>query len=187
LKEHGRFNEQVIKSFTAQIFDGLAYLHANSIIHRVRASPPTYTFPTHPVPPQNIEASNILVDPSGTCKISGFGNAQRADDEKASWIPMRGTVFWTAPEITRGQRGKRYGSKVDIWSAGCVLLTMWMGGKAWQDGAVFALMAVKVSHVSMSQPGVLTQNVRMSTCIDWDREHGNRPRVEARLCPCSLT
>ncbi|KAH0829174.1 hypothetical protein J3R83DRAFT_2703 [Lanmaoa asiatica] len=90
LRKHGRFDEEVIKSFTAQIFDGLAYLHANHIIHR------------------NIEVNNILVELSGICKISGFGNAQRADDDRASWTPMRGIVPWTAPEALRNRSGKRY-------------------------------------------------------------------------------
>lgn len=95
---------------------------------------------------------------------------------------MRGTMFWTAPEIHKSQHRKGYGPKVDIWSAGCVLLKMWLGGRAWRDGDVFALM-VKVSRVSMSQPGVLTENVRMSTRVDWS----DRPRVEERLCLYSRT
>lgn len=148
LREHGRFDEQVIKSFTAQILQGLVYLHTNHIIHRVKALPLTLVHvPLTPVaiPLQNIEANNILVYPTGICKISGFGNAQRTDDG-ASWTPMRGTVFWTAPEVIGSRDRKRYGPKVDIWSAGCVLLRMWMGGRAWRYGDVFALM-VKVRPI----------------------------------------
>lgn len=62
---------------------------------------------------------------------------------------MRGIVFWTAPEMIESHNGKRYGPKVDIWSAGCVLLRMWMGGwTAWGDMDVFASM-VTVSPLSM--------------------------------------
>ena len=35
LRKHGRFNEDVTKSFTSQILDGLDYLHSKGIIHRV--------------------------------------------------------------------------------------------------------------------------------------------------------
>ncbi|KAF8550937.1 kinase-like protein [Imleria badia] len=131
LREHGRFSKEVIKSFTTQILDGLAYLHANHIVHR------------------NIEANNILVDGSGICKLSGFGNAQRINDDRGT--PIRGTVFWSAPEVTGRQEGKRYGPKVDIWSAGCVLLKMWTGGRAWRDSDVFALM-VKAMNKGTSLP-----------------------------------
>ncbi|KAN0081247.1 Protein kinase-like domain containing protein [Tylopilus felleus] len=133
LDEHGKFNGDVIKSFAAQIYDGLAYLHANHIIHR------------------NIEAGNILVDASGHCKLSGFGNAQHSDDDRASWTPMRGTMFWTVPEVTRSQGGQRYGPKVDIWTAGCVLLKMWTGAKTWRDADVIA-MVIKATHRGTSPP-----------------------------------
>jgi mitogen-activated protein kinase kinase kinase len=35
-RRHKKFEEQVIKSFTMQILDGLAYLHSLNILHRVR-------------------------------------------------------------------------------------------------------------------------------------------------------
>lgn len=34
-RRHKKFEEQVIKSFTMQILDGLAYLHSLNILHRV--------------------------------------------------------------------------------------------------------------------------------------------------------
>lgn len=37
LRRLGKFEENIIKSFTGQIIEGLVYLHANKIIHRVRA------------------------------------------------------------------------------------------------------------------------------------------------------
>ena len=38
LLKHGRFEENVTKSFTYQILDGLDYLHSKGILHRVRFS-----------------------------------------------------------------------------------------------------------------------------------------------------
>ena len=35
LRDYGKFDENVTKSFTAQILGGLAYLHLKNIIHRV--------------------------------------------------------------------------------------------------------------------------------------------------------
>ena len=36
LRKHGKFDEEVTKSFTGQILDGLEYLHSKGILHRVR-------------------------------------------------------------------------------------------------------------------------------------------------------
>ena len=35
LRKHGKFDEEVTKSFTGQILDGLEYLHSKGILHRV--------------------------------------------------------------------------------------------------------------------------------------------------------
>lgn len=35
LLKHGKFNEEVTKSFTEQILTGLEYLHSKGILHRV--------------------------------------------------------------------------------------------------------------------------------------------------------
>jgi len=81
LLKHGKFDEEVTKSFTAQILGGLEYLHSKGILHR------------------DLKADSILVETSGVCKISGFGISKRTDDDAGGAdTPMQGTVFWMAPE-----------------------------------------------------------------------------------------
>ncbi|KAI9461832.1 MAP kinase [Boletus coccyginus] len=133
LRDHGKFDEEVTKSFTAQILDGLAYLHSKNIIHR------------------DLKSDNILVEKTGICKISDFGVSKRADDDQAAYTAMQGTVFWMAPEVIGSQKGKGYNSKVDIWSVGCVVLEMWAGRRPWPDEDFFTVM-FKVSHEGKSPP-----------------------------------
>jgi mitogen-activated protein kinase kinase kinase len=123
LRKHGKFDEQVTKSFTSQILDGLAYLHSVNILHR------------------DLKADNILVDPSGVCKISDFGISKRSVDSynNGSFTMMQGSVFWMAPEVLNNNK-QGYNAKIDIWSLGCVVLEMWCGRRPWQEADMIAVM-----------------------------------------------
>ncbi|KAI9225476.1 MAG: kinase-like domain-containing protein [Piptocephalis tieghemiana] len=91
-----------IKLLIKQIVDGVAFLHANQLIHR------------------DIKAANILMTSEGVIKIADFGLARPYDREN----PQRkytGTVvtrWYRAPELLLGER--KYDAAVDVWSVGCV-------------------------------------------------------------------
>lgn len=124
LRKHGKFEERIVRSLTRQTLDGLAYLHDQGILHR------------------DLKADNILLDVTGTCKISDFGISKKTDDIYGmdATNSMQGSVFWMAPEVIRGQG---YSAKVDIWSLGCVVLEMFAGRRPWEKeemiGAIFKL------------------------------------------------
>ncbi|KAJ7244712.1 kinase-like domain-containing protein [Mycena haematopus] len=121
LLKHGRFDEDVTKSFTSQILAGLEYLHSKGILHR------------------DLKSDNILVEMTGVCKISDFGISKRTDDQNDAHTALQGTVFWMAPEVINTQK-KGYSFKIDIWSIGCVVLEMWAGTRPWLGDEVVAVM-----------------------------------------------
>ena len=143
LARHGKFDEEVTKSFTSQILDGLEYLHSKGILHR------------------DLKADNILVETSGVCKISGFGIAKQTDDDGAA-TPMQGTVFWMAPEVVN-PHGKVYKFKIDIWSVGCIILEMWAGSRPWLGDEVIAVMFKLYKE---KQPPPVPEGVILSELAD---------------------
>ncbi|GJE92098.1 Pkinase-domain-containing protein [Phanerochaete sordida] len=122
LRKHGRFDEDVTRSFTSQILSGLAYLHSQGVLHG------------------NLKGENILLETTGTCKISDFAIAQRTDDIDSAdaHSSMQGTVFWMAPEVIDAKKG--YNAKIDTWSVGCVVSEMWTGQRPWSGMEAMAVL-----------------------------------------------
>lgn len=79
------FEERVASLYTRQILEALAFLHEKSILHR------------------DLKCANILIDASGTIKLSDFGcckkldKIQKAEDSQPESI--RGSPYWMAPEV----------------------------------------------------------------------------------------
>ncbi|KAG6867625.1 hypothetical protein C0993_000398 [Termitomyces sp. T159_Od127] len=114
IRSFGPFPDNVTKFLTAQILDGLAYLHSNHILHR------------------DLRAESILVQEDGVCKISDFSVSRFADKRGLVFTALQGSTFWMAPEvITTKIHGGGYTSKVDIWSLGCLVIEMWSNGRPW--------------------------------------------------------
>ncbi|KAG8699930.1 hypothetical protein FRC08_005026 [Ceratobasidium sp. 394] len=123
LRKYGKFEDEVVRSFSHQIIDGLAYLHASGILHR------------------DLKGDNILVDRSGICKISDFGISKRSEHvyNNHEGTAMQGSVFWMAPEMLHNNK-QGYNAKIDIWSVGCVVLEMQAGRRPWTEDDMFAVM-----------------------------------------------
>ncbi len=90
-----------------EISRGLAYLHSNRIIHR------------------DLSAKNVLMDASGTPKISDFGNSNLIDSVSATsnlgvMTGRVGTLLYMAPEVNAEE--PRYNTKVDVFSFGHLAL-----------------------------------------------------------------
>ncbi|KAH8102547.1 MAP kinase [Cristinia sonorae] len=150
LRKHGKFDEEVTKSFTSQILGGLEYLHSKGILHR------------------DLKADNILVETSGICKISDFGISKRTDDINmaGAYTSMQGTVFWMAPEVINSQK-KGYNSKIDIWSVGCVVFEMWTGQRPWNGQEAMAVLL----HLYQTRQGPpVPSEIKLSPLADEFRQ-----------------
>lgn len=114
LEKFGAFSEKVIKSYTKQLLEALAYCHSNKVIHR------------------DIKGKNILIDTKGNLKLADFGSAKRVQNligPAAPSVSYNYTPLWTAPEVLTGN----YNSRVDIWSLGCVIIEMASGKPPWSE------------------------------------------------------
>lgn len=129
--------EDDVRRYTAQMLSGLAYLHANGVVHR------------------DLKGLNVLLseDPL-TCKVADFGSATQIalSGSDARFHSMQGTVWWMAPE--QFLLGKSGSSKTDcedgaggtfvadVWSLGCTVLELATG-------------AIPFTHVAGGQFGLM--------------------------------
>ncbi len=96
-----------VKLYTYQLFRSLAYIHSKGICHR------------------DIKPQNLLVDTrSGVLKLCDFGSAKVLipTEPNVSYICSR---YYRAPELIFG--AVNYTTKIDIWSAGCVMAELMLG------------------------------------------------------------
>eukprot|EP01088_Endostelium_zonatum_P005057 TRINITY_DN1648_c0_g1_i1.p1 TRINITY_DN1648_c0_g1~~TRINITY_DN1648_c0_g1_i1.p1 ORF type:complete len:179 (-),score=56.50 TRINITY_DN1648_c0_g1_i1:70-606(-) len=73
---------------------------------------------------------NILVDEHGNVKVADFGYAAQLTQQQQKRNTVVGTPYWMAPELIRGQD---YGTKVDIWSTGIMMMEMAEGEPPYME------------------------------------------------------
>ncbi|CAE6515497.1 unnamed protein product [Rhizoctonia solani] len=146
LRKIGKFADEVVRSFSHQIIDGLAYLHKSGILHR------------------DLKGDSILVSRSGMCKISDFTISKRSEhvysNRKGTMI--QGSVFWSAPEVLYNNE-QGYSAKIDIWSVGCVFLEMQSGRHPWMGDDMSVVMH-KVGQLRKAPP--VPDDVTLSPLAD---------------------
>lgn len=107
LKQHARQPLSTVRTYIAQLFSGLAYVHSKGIAHR------------------DIKPHNLLIDPAtGRLKLCDFGSAKKLilGEPNVAYICSR---YYRAPELIFGST--QYTTAIDQWSAGCVMAELLMG------------------------------------------------------------
>jgi len=95
-----------------QTLKSLFYIHNCHRIHR------------------DIKSDNILLNSKGEVKVADFGYAAQLTEQKKHRQTVVGTPYWMAPELIRGHD---YGTGVDIWSTGIMLMEMLEGEPPYME------------------------------------------------------
>lgn len=107
---------------------GLAYLHAQRIVHR------------------DIKGANLLLEKDGLVKLADMGMAKEMEAISVT-ASFKGSPFWMAPEVVR-QQG--HGWPADIWSVGCTVLEMATGKPPWSGCTTQVKACVRLLYLGLS-------------------------------------
>lgn len=102
IKKRGNKNlaEQQVLHMFVQISLAMKHVHDRKILHR------------------DLKAQNVFLTSSGIVKLGDFGVSRVLKNTGELASTQIGTPYYMSPEI---MEGKKYNSKTDIWSLGCIL------------------------------------------------------------------
>ena len=143
----------------------MCYLHSNKVVHC------------------DLKGANVLVDEvTQKVKLTDFG-CSKLFESSISHSDMngaiRGSLAWMAPEVLMNKGIRR---KADIWSLGCLILEMSVGGNPWGSelfaGNNFQAMLKIVDPSSL--PPIPSEDILSLECQDFikkclTREYEARP------------
>ncbi|XP_044515426.1 serine/threonine-protein kinase PAK 5 [Gracilinanus agilis] len=102
-KTQFKMNEEQIATVCLSVLKALSYLHNQGVIHR------------------DIKSDSILLTSDGRIKLSDFGFCAQVSKEVPKRKSLVGTPYWMAPEVISRLP---YGTEVDIWSLGIMVIEM---------------------------------------------------------------
>ncbi|KAI8916100.1 kinase-like domain-containing protein, partial [Gorgonomyces haynaldii] len=159
LKQRDPLTEQETRGIMHQLVKGLHYLHSNGIIHR------------------DLKLSNMLLSRQMDLKIADFGLAVKMKDQQSEQKTMCGTPNYISPEIVARQP---YGLASDVWSVGCMMVTLLTGSPPFQTSAVKSTLD-RISREDYRIPEHWSPSTRDLVSQLLQKEAKNRPSLDQVL------
>eukprot|EP01065_Artemidia_motanka_P033994 TRINITY_DN4108_c1_g1_i6.p1 TRINITY_DN4108_c1_g1~~TRINITY_DN4108_c1_g1_i6.p1 ORF type:complete len:832 (+),score=172.61 TRINITY_DN4108_c1_g1_i6:95-2590(+) len=154
LGQFGSLGELIVRSYTAQVVDGLQYLHDKSVAHR------------------DIKPGNLLVAADGTVKLADFGTASTLAGAGVDDQSLVGTPQYLSPEALRGHQSLA----ADVWALGCTVVELSSGQPPWHKLLEYETMydfmhKVAKSDLTPQPPDILSQHAKafVGCCLKRDR------------------
>ena len=97
LRDFGPLPPTVLKRVARDVLRGLQFLHSQSITHC------------------DLKPDNVLMTAEGVCKLADFGSSLVGHVSSSSYLDIRGTLAYVAPEVAKGQSPQ---AASDMWSFG---------------------------------------------------------------------
>jgi len=137
LKKEGRFAENRVKMYAAEIASALDHLHNLDIVYR------------------DLKPENILLDSEGHICITDFGLSKQIESSEGTHT-FCGTPEYLAPEVLKGQG---HGTAVDWWSLGTLLYEMLTGLPPFYAQNV-NVMYTKILSGELKFPAYISDNAK---------------------------
>ena len=128
-------------AYLKTIAEAIHYAHQEGVLHR------------------DLKPSNILIDGADHARITDFGLAKRAADERGLTLTgqLLGTPSYMPPEQAEGKRGE-VGPHSDVYSLGAVLYELLTGRPPFRAETAFATVA-QVLRAEPAAPRLLNSEI----------------------------
>src|SRR5262245_20390555 len=137
VKRIGYLSSEKALDIARQLAAGLAAAHEKGVLHR------------------DLKPANIMLDGHGRVRITDFGLAIAAEEEKAEAAEILGTPAYMAPEQFAGKGAT---TRTDIYALGLVLYEIYSGKRAFTGRTIPEIRAEKEAETprapSEIRPGI---------------------------------